>query len=119
MVKLGTANPMDFATFAFKLAQVESANNPDAKLGDGGRALGRWQTHPDRLCDEAHHYGITPHLGETWDSLVRRVLDALFVARTQQGHSPITIAMYWHVGHFTLPGDGDWDAEYATRFDAA
>lgn len=110
---------MDFVIFARKLAVTESGDNPDIKLGDNGCALGRWQVHPDRLWNEAHHYGITPKLGESWDSLVRRVLEAMYEARTKQNHPPDVIAMYWHVGHFTLPGDGDWDRGYAARFAAA
>lgn len=110
---------MDFATFVHKLAVTESGDNPNIKLGDEGRALGRWQCHPDRAWDEAHRYGIAPHLGETWDSFIHRVLAAMYEARTKQGHSPTVIAMYWHVGHFTMPGDGDWDHDYAARFDKA
>lgn len=110
---------MDFVTFAYKLAVIESGNNPNVKLGDNGCALGRWQIHPDRLWDEAHHYGVAPQLDESWDSLVRRVLNAVFAARTKQGYSPIDIAMYWHLGHFTQPGDADWDTLYAERFNAA
>lgn len=110
---------MTTVEFIRKLGKVETNNNPNAPLGDSGRAFGEFQVHPDRLWNEAHHYGITPKLGESWDSFVRRVLDAVFEARTKQGHPPDVIAMYWHVGHFTLPGDGDWDHAYAARFAAA
>jgi len=100
------------------LAVVESSNNPDA-WGDGGRALGRWQVHPDRLWYEAHREGLQPSLGETWDSFVGRVLRAMIVRCIRAGHTAAQIAMYWHLGHYVESVDTDWDQRYAVRFTAA
>ena len=103
--------------FLKALAVVESSDDPEA-WGDGGRAMGRWQVHPDRLWQESHLGLIFPMLGETWDQLVARVLRRIcqfYLDKT----SPGEIAMYWHVGHWTKPTDSTWDAKYAARFEAA
>jgi hypothetical protein len=99
------------------LAVVESADNPEA-WGDAGRAMGRWQVHPDRLWSEMHAATIKPKLGETWDQLVGRVLRT-FYTKWGEKIGPITLAMYWHVGHICAPADDDWDLKYAARFGAA
>lgn len=103
--------------FLKALAVVESSDNPEA-WGDGGRAMGRWQVHPDRLWSEMHALTITPKLGETWDQLVARVLRAMF-AKYSDSMDAFIIAMYWHLGHFTNRTAPDWDAKYAARFGAA
>src|SRR5882672_2144371 len=93
--------------FLDALAAVESSNNPQA-WGDGGRAMGRWQVHPDRLWFEANRYGREPELGETWDSFVRRVLESIYYSLLET-REPRELAMYWHVGHWTAPDRPDWD----------
>jgi hypothetical protein len=93
---------------------VESRNDPPA-LPDGGRALGRWQVHPDRLWSEAHAFKLSPALGETWDSFVDRVLRAMITYHAQH-NTPLEIAMYWHLGHWADPDDADWDQVYADKF---
>jgi len=103
--------------FMGALAVVESSNN-DHAWGDDGRALGRWQVHPDRLWSEMHRHTITPQLGETWDHLVWRVLLAIFFEFTGK-YCAVWIAMYWHVGHMCAATDDDWDLRYAARFRAA
>ena len=97
------------------LAIVESNDNSNVPLGDGGRALGRWQVHPDRLFDEAKRFELTPHLGETWDSFVGRVLRAM-IAHELQNWTPIEVAMFWHLGHRLHEGEGDWDHAYGDKF---
>jgi hypothetical protein len=103
--------------FLKALAVVESSDDPEA-WGDAGRAMGRWQVHPDRLWQEMHAYRITPAPGETWDQLVARALRAMYSNLTQ-AHTDTAIAMYWHLGHFAKSTDDDWDAKYAARFGAA
>lgn len=103
--------------FLKALAMVESSDNPEA-WGDAGRAMGRWQVHPDRLWSEMHALTISPKLGETWDQLVARVLRAMFTAASKVRY-PLAIAMYWHLGHYQLPGEGDWDKGYADKFNRA
>ena len=99
------------------LAVIESADNPHA-WGDGGRALGRWQVHPDRLWFEAAIYKLTPTLGETWDGFVGRVLRAM-VTDALVGRVPVAVAMYWHLGHWCATTAPEWDWGYAAKFDAA
>ena len=103
--------------FLKALAVVESSDDPEA-WGDGGRAMGRWQVHPDRLWQEMHSHQITPKLGETWDHLVERVLRVIFID-SYPGTAALMIALYWHVGHWVRPSDSTWDAYYAARFQAA
>lgn len=103
--------------FLKALAVVESADDPEA-WGDAGRAMGRWQVHPDRLWSEMHAHTITPQLGETWDQLTARVLRALFMKYNAQ-LGTVSTAMFWHVGHIVSPTHDKWDLKYAARFDAA
>lgn len=103
--------------FLKALAVVESSDNPQA-WGDTGRAMGRWQVHPDRLWQELHAMRSAPQLGETWDQLSARVLRWLFTTMWDLTE-PLEIAMYWHLGHWSEPGKPDWDAKYAARFAAA
>lgn len=103
--------------FLKAIAIIESHDNPEA-WGDHGRAMGRWQVHPDRLWCEAMRFDIEPKLGETWDQLVGRVLRAVWHLG-MMSQLPINIAMYWHLGHWTYPDKPDWDKEYAARFVAA
>jgi hypothetical protein len=103
--------------FLDALAQVESSNN-DREWGDGGRAMGRWQVHPDRLWSEARKAHLEPQLGETWDQFVGRVVGAMYNFFATRW-APREIAMYWHVGHFVRDGHPDWDLAYAQKFDDA
>jgi len=106
-----------FDQFAEALGEIESENNPDVRMGDGHRAIGRWQCHIDRLFDEAKRHGLYPKLGEKFDDFVRRVLDCIFDAHPH--FSPVETAMYWHLGHYSFPASPDWDHGYANRFTAA
>lgn len=103
--------------FLNALAVVESSNDWEA-WGDGGRAMGRWQVHPDRLWQECRAGLIFPKLGETWDHLVERVLRTICTFYLDKV-TPGEIAMYWHVGHWCKPTDSTWDTKYAVRFHAA
>lgn len=103
--------------FLKALAIVESRDNPEA-WGDTGRAMGRWQVHPDALWTHAEKYLIAPKLGETWDQLVARVVRAIYANRSEIELDD-EVAMYWHLGHPSTPASKDWDAKYAVRFMAA
>jgi hypothetical protein len=103
--------------FLKALAMVESSDDPEA-WGDAGRAMGRWQVHPDRLFGEMATYKISPKLGETWDQLVERVL-RVFVARWSPEFSFDEIAQFWHLGHWPLSYPDGWDMQYASKFEAA
>ena|SRR5208337_3133355 len=125
--------------FLEALAVVESSNNPRA-WGDfltaaGSpmpadtndthtgcqccpRAMGRWQVHPDRVWSESRLRRVAPNLGETWDSWIGRILTVIFNV-LYPVVLPVSIAMYWHLGHFSDPGKPDWDSPYNVKFDAA
>ena len=97
------------------IANVESNGNPNIGFGDGGRAMGRFQVHPDWLWGWANHYHLTPNLDETWDSFVRRVVTA-FVDDHLSHMQPAIVDMYFHLGHITYPKDIDWDQERCDKF---
>ena len=99
--------------FASVLAEVESGGNWQA-WGDEGRAMGRWQVHPDWLWGWAKNYRVEPALDETWDAFVMRVVLAFARDHFARGMSAVTVAMYFHLGHL-----GDFDRDYAARFDEA
>jgi hypothetical protein len=105
-------NTDDFLTC---LAETESGDHPDVHLGDAGRAFGRWQVHPDWVWTQCRRFGIQPTLNETWDSFIRRLVTAFFEHYIQTMDES-EVAMYFHLGHHTLPTDTDWDAGYAERF---
>ncbi len=97
------------------LAKTESNDNPNAPLGDHGRALGRFQTHPDWVWTQCKRFGIQPTLNETWDSFITRLVIAFFEHYIQT-MDEMEVAMYFHLGHHTKPTDADWDSGYAERF---
>src|SRR5208337_1756242 len=82
------------------------------------RAMGRWQVHPDRVWSESRLRRVAPNLGETWDSWIGRILTVIFKG-LYPVESPVAIAMYWHLGHFSKPDATDWDEDYAAKFTAA
>lgn len=108
--------PIDFAT---AIGIVESNGNPNSPLGDDGRALGRFQVHPDELWGWATRLTLYPHLSETWDSFVDRVVQRFYTFHVAQSLTPVQIAMCWHLGHISRESDPDWDSGYAARFAAA
>jgi hypothetical protein len=97
------------------LGKTESNSAPNAPLGDGGRAMGRWQVHPDWLWGWASHYGILPKLSETWDEFVRRILER-FAYDHLGWLGDVRSAMYFHIGHIAKETDPSWDKDYAKRF---
>lgn len=102
--------------FAHAIAIVESNDNPNAPLGDAGRALGRWQWHPDAVWGWAVRLSVVPTLNETWDSFLYRLLLRHYVFHSQQGLTDVQCAMAFHEGHIVKEGDVDWDTGYAARF---
>ena len=101
--------------FVRALALTESYADPEA-WGDAGRAEGEWQEHPDWAWTWAHHYNLSPALNETWDSFERRIVTA-FAADHLRYMTPTVVAMYFHLGHRPNEMLGDWDREYAQRFE--
>jgi hypothetical protein len=108
--------PAAVDNFLHKLALTESTDNPDAPLGDDGRALGRYQVHPDWLDCWSKHYQLPCALSETWDSWVARIVGAFYRDHSARGYSDVEVAMYYHLGHPALASTADWDAKYAKRF---
>ena len=108
--------PATVDSFLHALALTESDDNPNAPLGDHGRALGRWQVHPDWLDEWSTHYRLTPVLSETWDSYIARVVGSFYCDHAPRGFSDVQVAMHFHLGHPALEGSADWDKQYADRF---
>lgn len=108
--------PAQLHSFLDALGNTESNNDPNAPLGDGGRAAGRYQIHPDWLQTWATHYHLTPALSEPWDDYFTRVVAAFYRDHTAAGMSDVHIAMYFHLGHPSIESSTDWDTEYAKRF---
>jgi hypothetical protein len=107
---------MTTTEFLRALAMTESLNCPDVMLGDGGRAAGRYQMHPDWVFWASQHYHITPHLNETWDSFFTRLVTA-FYGDFVRYETPLVIAMRFHIGHLVpSPSSPNWDEAYAKRF---
>ena len=104
--------------FATVVGIVESNGDPNSPLGDHGRALGRFQIHPDEMWAWANRLALAPELGETWDSFIERIVEGFYTFHTAR-LAPIEVAMTWHIGHITKEGDPDWDASYAAKFNAA
>jgi hypothetical protein len=101
--------------FLYCLGKTESNDNPNVHLGDNGRALGRFQVHPDWVYTQSARFGLKPFLNETWDSFITRLVTA-FYEHNIQFIAPVDVAMYFHLGHRTPSTAPDWDAEYAERF---
>lgn len=106
---------MNIKDFLYCLGRTESNDNPSSPLGDGGRAAGRFQIHPDWMDTQTKRFGIRPQLNETWDSYFTRLVTAFWEFYSGQ-MTDIEVAMYFHLGHRTLPTADDWDKEYAERF---
>lgn len=109
------------ANFAKAVALVESDDRSNPPMGDDGRALGRYQMHPDFVAEWAVKLKVTPTLGETWDSYFGRLIQQYFSFRTGQGLTAVQAAVSYHRGHICKENDADWlDDDYAARFaDAA
>lgn len=105
--------PQQFST---ALGLTESNGNPNSPLGDHGRALGRFQVHPDWVFDWSNRLGIVPKLSETWDSFVERMVQAFYTHHVGGTLSDVEIAMAFHIGHLVHNYDPDWDSAYADRF---
>lgn len=101
--------------FLYCLGMTESNDDPNAHLGDGGRALGRFQTHPDWIWTQCKRFGLQPALNETWDSFITRLVTA-FYNHYIDSMEAIEVAMYFHMGHHVRQTDADWDQGYADRF---
>lgn len=109
------------AEFAHVIALVESSDRSNPPLGDDGRAVGRYQMHPDWVWQWAGTLRIVPMLNETWDAFFTRLVQGYFAKRTEQGLTAVQAAVSYHRGHICREEDPDWLADdYAARFrDAA
>ena len=108
------------ANFAKAIAVVESGDRSNPPLGDDGRALGRYQMHPDSSGSGRRISKQCLRLSETWDAYFTRLIQQYFGYRTGQGLTAIQAAVSFHVGHIVREDDPTWDAQYASDFtDAA
>lgn len=101
------------------IAIIESDNNPFVKLGDHGRALGRFQVHPDWLWQYAQSTARSPQLNETWDSFIAEIVTRFVLRYLNTGLSPVEVAMRFHLGHVSHPDRDNWDIVYADKFNEA
>jgi len=101
--------------FIWCLSMTESHNNPDSKLGDSGRAEGRFQIHPDWMDTQMRKFAIRPALNETWNTFFTRLVTAFYNWEIRNMDA-VHCAMYFHMGHPTNQTNEDWDKEYADRF---
>lgn len=107
-------------TFAKSIAIVESGDRSFPPPGDGGRAMGRYQMHPDFVFEWSSRLRIIPFLMETWDAYFTRLVQGYFIFRMGQALTAVQAAVSFHVGHLCHESDDGWDADYASRFaDAA
>lgn len=115
MAQMATVDSQDILE---ALAIVESSDNPDAPLGDGGRAAGRWQIHPIFLAEMMKTEDADQPLWElfygTWDEVFHRFLTGWVVRQLRRGLEPVRIALYFHLGH-----QGEIDLDYARKFTMA
>ena len=95
----GESLPVNPDDFAHAIAIVESGDNPNAPLGDHGRALGRYQMHPDFMWDWCKRLNIHPELNETWDSFQYRLILRHYSFYSGQGLTDVQCAMSFHEGH--------------------
>jgi hypothetical protein len=111
----GVKLAMTTKDFLYCLGSTESRDDPNAPLGDGGRALGRFQWHPDAVWTNCRRFGIQPTLNEPWDSFLTRIVVA-FYEHFIPSMEADEVAMYFHMGHRVQRTDTDWDAGYQQRF---
>ena len=103
--------------FSAVIGYIESGGNYQ-RWGDAGRAMGRFQMHPDEMWTWAHRLTIAPELNETWDSFIERLVEAFYSFHLAT-LAPVEVAMTYHEGHVVKEGDPSWDAQYAQKFNAA
>ena len=105
--------------FATAIGIVESNGNPNAPLGDGGRAIGRFQMHPDEMWTWARRLSIAPAANETWDSFIGRIVQAFYTFHCSEALTDVQIAMTYHIGHILRENSPEWDLGYAEKFSNA
>ena len=115
---------MEPEEFARILGLVESDGQPNAPNGDNGRAMGRFQIHPDWMWEWANRLHIQPRLSESWDSFHERLVMKFFQFPFHLKLLPVEVAMTFHLGHIVRQpvttqggfGLGAWDIDYAQRW---
>lgn len=75
-------------------------------------AVGRWQMHVAWFYDWCADEVL---VGWSWDEAFRDALGRFYSAGYEKAHSPIVMAMTFHLGHVPKP-PADWDETYAQRF---
>jgi hypothetical protein len=108
---------MTAGQFRDAIASVESGDDPHA-WGDHDAAIGLYQAHPAWVFGFSIACGVKPTVDDTWNDWIGKIILA-FYAKYSLNHTPIELAMYYHVGHIVYPYDKEWDHDYAERFTAA
>lgn len=107
---------LSFQDFAHALALTESDDDPNAPLGDGGRAAGRWQQHPtfyERWAPKIP-YGTEP----TWDARFEAALLAFYDQAVAHDIDDVDAACGFNLHGAPIAGSAAQDPDYAARFRA-
>lgn len=107
---------LDFDSWSHALALTESGDDPNAPLGDGGRAAGRWQQHPtfyERWAPKIA-FGTEP----TWDEQFAAALRAFYAQAVARDVDDVDAACGFNLHGAPVPGSAALDPEYAARFRA-
>lgn len=110
-----------FAIWSKALAIVESRNDPNVPLGDGGQAAGRWQQHPSFTQQWAGR--ITWGVSWTWDQVFQAALEAFYQKAVALGVADDVAAVGFHLSGQPNASASDMASaggqQYAARFNAA
>lgn len=105
---------LTFEQFAQALALTESNDNPNAPLGDDGRAAGRWQMHPSFYEEWTTPI---PHGTEpSWDTQFRNALFRFYMRAVRNGIDDADAACGFNLSGQPEPGMAARDPVYAQRF---
>jgi len=111
-----------WAKYVRALAIIES-DEDEFKPGDGGRAFGLLQMHPDRYNDEVRYtaesalaqYAV--NVGDTWTTAQIKICASYFERHV--GVALMLIVMAWRLGVAAVFELGERDEEYWHRWQAA
>lgn len=85
-------------------------------LGDNGHALGPYQLHPDFFIQ---WYAPVVSSAESWMEAMHLAITRCVEHYLAQGRAADKVAMIFHLGAKAVLQDGQWDKNYASRFQMA
>jgi hypothetical protein len=97
--------------FIQAIALVESNDNPNAPLGDHGRAAGRFQQHPTFY--EQWHIPISRGTNPTWDQCFEWALLHFYSNRPgDKSDADVAVAYHLHGYHRYVEDDPEYRAKF-------